>query len=174
MKMKNLITIIFLSCAALVGTAGAQTNVPSFFQSAETFLTDFNTNYTWTNISFEASTGLKQITGQGANDIVNGQFHLKSFELGANIQFEGVGSTVGAAQGIIGYDVFQHYDAQVDIEVQPGYSWYRRAYVVEPELVIEKKMTANTFVRIGISEPIYSKGGNSRSPSFETGVGFTF
>jgi len=69
--MKKIIAIICL--AALVISAQAQTNVQTFFTSAETFLTDFDTNYSWTNISFEASTGLKQVTGAGATDVVNAQ-----------------------------------------------------------------------------------------------------
>jgi len=58
--------------------------------------------------------------------------------------------------------------------VQGGYSWYRKAYMVEPELAISKKLTANTFARIGVSIPLYSKGSQNRTPSFEVGAGFTF
>jgi hypothetical protein len=173
--MKKIIAIICL--AALVISAQAQTNVQTFFTSAETFLTDFDTNYSWTNISFEASTGLKQVTGAGATDVVNAQgdnLFGTGLELGASVGFEGVGSTIGTAQAIIGYAVFRHYDAKVALDLECGYSWYQSAYVVEPELVIEKKLTANTFLRIGVSAPIYSKGAFGRSPSFETGVGFTF
>jgi hypothetical protein len=173
--MKKIIAIICL--AALVISAQAQTNVQTFFTSAQTFLTDFNTNYTFTNITFEASTGLKQVTGAGATDVVNAQgdnMFGTGLELGASVGFEGVGSTIGTAQAIIGYGVFRHYDAKVALDLECGYSWYQSAYVVEPELVIEKKLTANTFLRIGVSAPIYSKGSFGRSPSFETGVGFTF
>ena len=95
-------------------------------------------------------------------------------EAGASIGFEGVGSTIGTAQAIIGYAIFEHYDAKVSLDAEVGYSWYQRAGMIEPELVIEKKLTSNTFVRIGVSAPIYFRGAFNRSPSFETGLGFTF
>lgn len=173
--MKKIIAI--LCTAALAISAQAQTNVQTFLTSAQTFLTDFNTHYTFTNITFEASTGLKQVTGSGATDVVNAQgdnLFGTGMEAGASIGFEGVGSTIGTAQAIIGYAIFEHYDAKVSLDAEVGYSWYQRAGMIEPELVIEKKLTSNTFVRIGVSAPIYFRGAFNRSPSFETGLGFTF
>jgi hypothetical protein len=46
--------------------------------------------------------------------------------------------------------------------------------MAEPELSVSKKLTANTFARIGVSIPLYSKGAQNRTPSFEVGAGFTF
>ena len=166
------ICILALSCVAVA--AKAQTNIPSFFDTAQSYLTTFNPAFTWTNVTIEASTGLKQVTGSGATDVAQVQYDFGRWNAGAVIGFEGVGSTVGTVQAQGGYAVLEHFDTKVDLDVQGGYSWYHKAYMVEPELAISKKLTANTFARIGVSIPLYSKGSQNRTPSFEVGAGFTF
>ena len=169
---KTLITIAIIGLSALA--VQAQTNIPSFFQTAQGYLTSFNPSYTWTNVTVEASTGLKQITGSGATDVAQVQYDIGRWNAGAVIGFEGVGSTVGTVQAQGGFAVVEYLDTKVDLDVQGGYSWYRAAYMVEPELAISKKLTANTFARIGFSIPLYSRGKQNRTPSFEVGAGFTF
>jgi len=170
--MKQLITIAIIGLSALA--VQAQTNIPSFFDTAQSYLTTFNPAFTWTNVTIEASTGLKQVTGSGATDVVQAQYDIGRWNAGAVIGFEGVGSTVGTVQAQGGYAVLEYLDTKVDLDVQGGYSWYRKSYMVEPELAISKKLRANTFARIGVSIPLYSKGAQNRTPSFEVGAGFTF
>jgi hypothetical protein len=171
--MKKIIAIAsIISLSALA--VQAQTNIPSFFQTAQGYLTSFNPSYTWTNVTVEASTGLKQITGSGATDVAQVQYDIGRWNAGAVIGFEGVGSTIGTVQAQGGFAVVEYLDTKVDLDVQGGYSWYRHAYMAEPELSISKKLTANTFARIGVSIPLYSKGAQNRTPSFEVSAGFTF
>ncbi|MGD0331406.1 MAG: hypothetical protein ABSB40_13345 [Nitrososphaeria archaeon] len=173
--MKKLVLAVSL-IASLVLTSKAQvTNIPTFFNSAEEYLTSFNTNYDWSSVTIEAASSWKQVTSQGATDVINAEYHIDSrFLLGGSIQFEGVGSTIGSAQLITGYAFIQHFDTQASIEVESGYSWYRNTYVIEPELKLEKKLTKNTFALIGVSIPLFTEGKNSRTPCFETGLGFTY
>ena len=171
MKIKQLVISIIVTIAI---PAAAQTNIPTFFQSAENYLTAFNTNYTWTNVDYEVSDGLKQVTGSGSTDVINAQYDWGRFVVGASVGFDGVGSTIGTAQLITGYNIYQHYDTEITLEVESGYSWYQKTEVIEPELAIEKKLTANTFARLGVSLPVYFKGAFNRTPTFEAGIGFTF
>jgi hypothetical protein len=175
MKIKIKIKIALLALiTAIAIPAAAQTNIPTFFQSAENYLTTFNTNYTWTNVDYEVSDGLKQVTGSGSTDVINAQRDIDSFVIGASVGFDGVGSTIGTAQLITGYNIYQHYDTEITLEVESGYSWYQKTEVIEPELAIEKKLTANTFARLGVSLPVYFKRAFNRTPTFEAGIGFTF
>jgi len=59
-------------------TARAQSS--NFLSSVESYATSFNTNYSWTNVSYEISTGYKQVTGQGAVNVPPG-FGLQRFRL---------------------------------------------------------------------------------------------
>ena len=171
MKIKQLVISIIVAIAI---PAAAQTNIPTFFQSAENYLTAFNTNYTWTNVDYEVSDGLKQVTGSGSTDVINAQYDWGRFVVGASVGFDGVGSTIGTAQLITGYNVYQHFDTEVVLELESGYTWYKATEVIEPELAIQKKLTVNTFARLGVSLPVYFKGTFNRTPTFEAGVGFTF
>jgi hypothetical protein len=171
--MKKIIAIAsIISLAALA--VQAQTNIPSFFQTAQGYLTSFNPSYTWTNVTIEASTGLKQVTGSGATDVAQAQYDFGRWNAGAVIGFEGVGSIVGTVQAQGGFALVEHLDTKIDLDLQGGYSWYRHAYMGELELAISKKITANWFARIGVSLPMYSTGKQNRTPSFEVGEGFTF
>lgn len=152
----------------------APTTVPTFFQSAQSYFTSFNPAYTWTNVTVEASTGYKQVTGAGATDVAQGQYDFNRFNLGAVIGFDGVGSAVGSLQAQFGYDLIQYEDTKLTIDAQAGYSWYQSAAVIEPELAVEKKLTANTFTRIGVSLPYYAGKPFGKTPSFEVSLGFTF
>ena len=172
--MKKLLLAIL---AALPFVASAQTNTPtvqSFFDSAAGYLTSFNQNYTWTNVTLEASTGYKQVTGSGANSVANVQYDIGRFNIGSTFQFQGAGSAVGVIGGQLGYALIEHFDVKLDADLQGGYSFYQEAGYVEPGIYIDKKLTVNTFARIGLSLPEYFKGDVNRNPSFEVSLGFTY
>jgi hypothetical protein len=96
------------------------------------------------------------------------------FIVGGTSQFQGAGSAVGTLAAVVGYAVIEHYDVRVDLDIDGGYSWYQTCGYVEPGVYLNKKLTDNTFSRIGLSLPEYFKGAVNRNPSFEVSLGFTY
>ena len=88
--------------AVSTNASGGLTTV-TFFASAENYLTTFNPDYTWTNVTLEAATGYKQVTGTGAASVLDVQYDLGRWNLGTACQFSGVGKLPrpfsGAGQG---------------------------------------------------------------------------
>lgn len=180
--MKNVKLKILLAAVALFVisiSAQAQTNSvvtpQSFFTSAENYLTDFNTNYSFENISLEVSTGYKQVTGVNAASFLDAQFDFANgLNLGASLQFSGVGSAINGAEAGLGYNLIRHFDTAVNAQLLAGYDNVRREGVIEPGLTIKKKMTPNTFMEIGMSLPIFFHEQFNSQPTFRVGTGFTF
>jgi hypothetical protein len=182
--MKKLLTI--LSFVLLAICVQAQTNssititnqLPvdeqTFFSSAESYLTSFNPEFTFTNVVLEVGTGYKQVTGVNAASTLDAQYDFERWNVGSAFQFSGVGSAVNAIQAQGGYAIIEHLDTKVDLDLRPGYDFVRKTEVIEPALFISKKMSKNTFLRPGISFPIYFKGRLNTSPTFFFETGFTY
>lgn len=148
---------------------------PSFFASAENYFTSFNTNYTWSHVTLEAATGYKQVTGVNAASTLEVQRDFSGrWEVGLAAQFSGVGSPVNALQAQVGYGWVEHFDTKLEADLRAGYDWTRSAAVVEPVVFVSKKLTPNTFLKTGVSLPIYSRGRFNRTPTFYLETGFTF
>ncbi|MDE2100810.1 MAG: hypothetical protein KGL39_26425 [Patescibacteria group bacterium] len=175
-KQLTFLAILAAVAAIFSCSAKAQTNTPAtFFTSAESYLTSFNTNYTFDGVTLEMSTGYKQVTGINAASFVDAQYNFANgLNIDASIQFSGVGSPINAFQAGIGYNVIKHYDCEVNAVVLAGYDDVKSAGVYEPGLTLKKKLTPNTFAELGISLPIYSTGSFNRNPTFRVGTGFTF
>jgi hypothetical protein len=163
-------TIIATAMAALLAiglTARAQSS--NFLSSVESYATSFNTNYTWTNVSYEISTGYKQVTGQGAVNVLDAQWDCwKGLNVGAEGQFSGVGSAVNGAEAQIGYAIVQHYDTKVDIDLRMGMAenmQENKTGVFEPAVFLEKKQTLNTATKVGLSMPFYFRGKFNNTPT---------
>jgi len=170
-------TIGLIAVAIIVITSAckAQTNtVPSFFNSAEQYLTSFHTNYTFTGVTFEAATGYKQVTGVGAASVVDAQYDIGRFHIATSFQFSGIGSAINAEEGGIGYDLIEYYDAVLDAELLGGFDENVHSGVLEPRVNIKKKQTYNTYTELGISMPVYFKQKFNNTPSFYIEEGFTF
>ena len=193
MKNKSVRSFLVFACLAATAIlttpapAAAQTNVTSlttnasggittetFFQSAGNYLTTFNPAFTWTNVALEAATGYKQVTGAGATSVVDVQYDIGRWNAGTAFQFSGVGSPINAFEAQGGYALIEHLDAKVDFDLRAGYDWTVKAGVVEPGIFIGKKLTQNTFLKTGVSLPVYFKGQLNRNPSFYLETGFTY
>lgn len=192
MKMKMLVCIGVAALLAAVTPLNAQTvstnasggtttvsnpiTTQSFLNSAEIYFTSFNTNYNFTNITMEVSTGYKQVTGVNAASFLDAQYDLANgVNFGASFQFSGVGSAVNTFEAGIGYNIIRHYDTAVDVRLMGGYDTVVKAGVIEPGLTLKKKMTPNTFSEIGVSLPIYLNNSTfNNNPTFWVGAGFTF
>lgn len=180
--MKN-IKIAIIGAMALGLTAvinlKAQTNtlpttVPSFFTSVQSYLTSFNTNYTWAGEVFDAETGYKQVTGVNAASFANVNFHIgDSFEAVGTIQYSGVGSAINGGEIGIGY-AMNHYDTRLTIDLLGGYDNNRGTGEIEPKMEVKKKLSENTYASVGMSLPVFFEGGFNKQPTFWAGLGFTF
>lgn len=179
--MKKILSIILIAgiCAAamlpIMSEAQTSTNsIASFPAQVESYFTSFNTNYNW-NVSLEAATGYKQVTGQDAATFATVQYDISTnWDAGVSLTYAGVGSSVDTLEASAGYTIVNHFDTKLEFDLGAGYDWNTTAFIVEPGLVAKKKMTPNTYIEIGISLPIETRGAFSRNPTFITGAGFTF
>jgi hypothetical protein len=174
-KIKTIIGFTALAVMMVVFSTKAQTNTaPSFFQTAEQYLTSFNTNFTFQGVSFEAATGYKQVTGVGAASVIDAQYDINRFHILTSFQFSGVGSAFNAEEGGVGYDVIQYYDTALEANLLGGYDETLHSGEIEPRVNLKKKWTYNTYSELGISLPVYFKEKFNNTPSFYLEEGFTF
>jgi hypothetical protein len=185
--MKKILTLIGVAALLATTTLSAQTNNPAnttFLTTAQDYLTSINTNYTFTGVKLEVSTGYKQVNGVNAASEIYAQYDFAGgFDVMLNGQFSGVGSAVNAAEAGVGYAIISHFDTKVQLDLLAGYDRTKGelvkgasqgAIVVEPRVALKKKLTANTFAETAISLPLYSSGKVNTQPSIYVGVGFTY
>lgn len=182
MKTLKIIATI-TALLVMVKYAQAQTNtVTPFYNTAYNWATSvsYDPTVAWTNTiggSVEVSTGVRQLTGIGAKDYVIGQYDIGRWNLGAEVDFFGVGSSINSGEIRGGYAIAERGDFKCEFNMGAGYGENAQnayAFMVEPELAIHKKMTVNTFLEMRISEPVYFKGAFGSTPTIKAGVGFTF
>lgn len=171
--MKKVILGLAVLCVAVA--VYAQTSTNSFLNSVENYVTEENTNFNWTsNSSIELSTGYKHITGENAASTLEGQYDISRFNVGLALQFSGIGSAFNEEEGQIGYAIYRNYDTVIDVDLRGGYDNNTKAEVIEPAVFLKKKMTPNTFMKLGISLPIETKGKFKQDFVVFVETGFTF
>jgi hypothetical protein len=172
MKLKSLLLAAALLCG-LSTAVNAQSN-DTFFASAFNYFTSFNTNYTWSGVSLEMATGVKQVNGVSTANTIDAQYDLGNFNVGVAGQLYGVGAPFNVIEGQVGYAIVSHYDAKLDADLRAGYDNISGAAIVEPTLMLKKKLTPNTFASIGVSVPWESKGKFVSQPTYYVEAGFTY
>lgn len=156
----------------------------TFFQTAEQYLTSANTNYTWTNVTCEASVGADYMSSvQWANDL-NLQYDLSGtgvspvlspLSLDADMRNAGVAGTVESLEGGVHYTVVQYYSVKLQGGAHVGYDFFRDSTVIEPDLGINAKLTENTFAGLRLSLPVWLRGKPLNNiPDIRLQTGFTF
>ena len=172
--MKNKFTSFAVTAAlflCLAATAPAQiTNLiptvdQSFFQSVGGYLSNINTNYTFTNDTIEVSVGAGEAGPLLAN-YVKAQYDFGRWDAESTVRNAGV---AGA-----GYKVIAAYDTTLTAALEGGFDWNKDAALFEGELVLRKKATKNTFFETGITLPEWTKGRFNLTPGFFVGTGFTY
>ena len=172
-----------VSAGSLPSSALAQTNAPagqdSFFQSLGGYLTGINTNYSFAANTFEVSLGAGQ-SGPVLANYVAAQYDLRAnatlarWDLAAQVRNAGVAGVIQSAEVGGGYTVIQAGDTKVQAGALAGYDWNKAAALFEPQLVLRKKATKNTFFEIGVSLPEWTSGPLNKTPAFFAGTGFTY
>lgn len=182
-KMSGLI-ITFLLTMALLYNAQAQTvttnQVPNlmpeqnFFQSVETYVTSINTNYSFASNLLEVATGAGQ-TGPILSDYFTAQWDCYGrWDVAGQIRNAGIAGVIQSAEFGGGYAVISAGDTKVQVGAWAGYDWNKSCALFEPEVVVRKKATRNTFFEAGVSLPLWTSGQPNKTPAFFVGTGFTY
>jgi len=177
MKNKTLKILIGVAAFGLATiTTQAQNSTNSIFVSAEAYFTSFNPAFNWTtNSSWQIDTGYKQVINEPAADALDVQYNFAiRINASADLEFDGVGSSVNSITPEIGYAIFEDFDTVVDARLGAGYDFNLKAFKFEPNLTLKKKMTDNTFSFLRVALPYYAGSQFSRNPSIEAGFGITF
>lgn len=181
-----------LATATATAIAQTDTNAPiasetppaNFFQSAEGYLTTFNTNYTWQGVSFEIAVGADYQSGlQWANDI-DVQYDLPSTNsilgnvgLGYRMRNAGIAGVIQMNEAKVSFFLKTYFDTRVEFSLYGGYDDQYNCGIFEPQIDIRKKLTENTFAGIYLSVPIRTKSAgvpNKHTPNLGVETGFTF
>lgn len=183
--MKNYLFAGALSAILLAGFELNAQVTSNIVQSAESFFGSFNTNFTWSTVTLEMSSGYAQVTGVNAASKLDAQIDFgssKQYDGGCSLQFSGIGSAVNGAEARFGYAVIEHFDTKVEAVLQAGYNAdvanargvLVGSAIVEPALEFKKKPTPNTFAMLKISLPVKFVGKFNTSPTIEAAAGFTY
>ncbi len=177
-KVKSMIVgITLIGGVFAYGQEATSTNVvENFFTTAFNWGTSFNTNaaVSWTNgLSLEAAIGYEQVTGEGATSVADIQYDIGRWNVGGAIQYFGVGSSINVAEVQVGYAVVQKYDFEIETDIRAGYDFDTQDEIIEPAIFLKKKITANTFLKSGVSLPFEFKSTFSRNPTFYIETGFS-
>ena len=171
-------TLLTLLTLLTLHPASAQTNLPpdvsqSFFQSVGGYLTSINTNYSFASNTFEVSLGAGE-SGPVLANYVSAQYDLGKWDIAAQARNAGIAGVIQTAELGGGYSVIRSGDTKLQIGALAGYDWNKSALLFEPQLVLRKKATKNTFFETGISLPEWTTGPLNKTPAFFIGTGFTY
>jgi hypothetical protein len=162
------------------GTPATNSNATAqnFFQSAQGYLTSFDTNYTWVSNRLEFAVGADyQNQIQWANDLeLQYDIHGGNFGLGARMRNAGIAGVVEGEEAGVEYAMVSHDDTRVEAKLYGGYDEQYDRPLIEPELDLRKKLTENTFAGIYVSEPVLIQKNlhNALTPNIGIETGFTF
>lgn len=141
------------------------------------YFTSVNTNLSWTNNTISIATGYKQVTGQPAASTLDLAYYFGSnsrWNIGADLGYDGVGSSFNAYEAQIGYELVQYYDAILEVDLRAGYDDADHVGIVEPVLMGKKKFVNNAFAETGIGVPIKFEGESKTEVEFFVEAGWTF
>jgi hypothetical protein len=180
LKIQKLNFKILLGLALLLDAGvNAQTNtlVPSqnFFQTAASYFTSANTNYTWTGNTLEVAAGADYMSSVNWANYLDAQYDLGRFAIEAKMRNAGIAGTVDSAEAGIGYTLISYYSVKLQAGVDGGYDLDRNTALIEPKLTLRDKLTPNTFLGLSISLPIWANGQAMNTvPDIGIETGFTY
>ncbi len=145
----------------------------TFFQSVGGYLSSINYTNTFTNNVLEVSTGAGE-TGPILGNYVKAQHDAKRWDVSATVRNAGIAGVIESAEAGGGFKVIEAGDTALTVAVEGGWDWNKHAGLVEPQLVLRKKATKNTFFETGLSLPEWTTGAANKTPGFFIGTGFTY
>ena len=179
-KIQKLNCKILLALALLAGMgATAQTNVPvspqNFFQTAASYFTSANTNYSWAGNTLEVAAGADYMSSVNWANYLDAQYDLGRFGIEAKMRNADIAGTVDSVEAGVGYTLISYYSVKLEAGVDGGYDLNRNAALIEPKLTLRDKLTPNTFLGLAISLPVWTNGRPLNTvPDIGIETGFTY
>lgn len=193
LKIRNssfkILLCAFGASAVAIGAARAQTNSltppPNFFQTAESYFTSANTNFTWDGNLLEIAAGADYMSSVNWANYLDAQYNVgqvaspssawNRFSLEAKMRNAGIAGTVDSTEAGINYMLVSYYSVKLEAGLDGGYDLDRNSALVEPKFTLRDKLTPNTFLGLVISLPIWTNGKPINSvPDIGIETGFTY
>ena len=191
--MKTKIEILLALILLLAGRAArCQTNSltppQNFFQSAEQYFTQANTNFTWAGDTLEIAAGADYMSSVNWASYLDAQYDFgqsssssnggpgaSRLALEAKMRNAGVAGTVVSAQAGLQFTLISYYSVKLQAGVIGGYDLERGSAIIEPKLTLRNKLTPNTFAGVCLSLPIWVNGKPLNNvPDIGLEAGFTY
>lgn len=183
MKFKILLIGAVMTCAALTSAhaqSPATNAVPptpdSFFNTAESYFTTFNTNldatFGATNYRGSVIVGADYVQSVNISSSLGISYDIgKGFSAESTTRNAGIAGVILSEQLGIGYNLVIH-DLKITAYAAPGYDFNAKAVYGAVGARLSKALTSHTFAGIGLEEH-FGKGGVS-PPILSVFTGFTF
>jgi hypothetical protein len=146
----------------------------NFFGTVQSYLTSVDTNFDWTSNRLELAAGGDYIGGLEWANYVSGQYDFGRWDLESKIRNVGVAGAIESVEGGGGYTVIQDYSLKLQGSLLVGYDFDRSAVLIEPQAVLKKKGTRNTYLELGIGVPLWLQKPLNDRPNIFIGAGFTY
>ena len=186
-KLMKLLTSL-LAASTLALAASAQTNtVPAtnapigsptppanFFATVQSYLTSIDTNYTWISNRVEIAVGADYLAGIDWANYASAQYDLGHWDLETKVRNLGAAGVIESFEGGAGYTFLSNGSVKLQGSVLLGYDLNRSAAMLEPQAVIKKKATTNTYLELGLGLPLWLQKPVNNRPNLFIGAGFTF
>jgi hypothetical protein len=146
----------------------------NFFGTVQSYLTSVDTNFDWTSNRLEIAAGADYLDGLQWADYVSGQYDFGRWDLESKIRNIGIAGAVESVEGGGGYTLIQDYSLKLQGSLLVGYDFNRSAALIEPQAVIKKKSTRNTYLELGVGMPLWLQKSFNDRPNLFIGAGFTY
>jgi hypothetical protein len=170
----NLVTILTNAPVPPSSPAPLPTLPASFFATIQSYLTSVDTNFTWVSNRLEAAAGGDYQGGVQWASYVSGQLDLGRWDLESKIRNVGLGGALESIEAGGGYTLIQDGSLKIQGSLLAGYDFTRHLALVEPQAVLKKKTTRNTYIELGVGLPLWLEKPINNRPNFFIGVGFTY
>lgn len=149
-------------------------NPANFFGTVQSYLTSVDTNFDWSSNRLEIAAGADYLDGLEWANYISGQYDLGRWDLESKIRNVGVAGSIESVEGGGGYTFIQDYSLKLQGSLLVGYDFDRSAALIEPQAVIKKKVTRNTYLELGIGVPLWLQKPLNDRPNIFIGAGFTY
>lgn len=175
LNFKILLVLTLLLDVGVRAQTNALISPQNFFQTAANYFTSANTNYTWAGNTLEVAAGADYMSSVNWANYLDAQYDIGRFAIEAKMRNAGIAGTVDSMEAGVGYTLISYCSIKLEAGVDGGYDLSRNTALIEPKLTLRDKLTANTFLGLSISLPIWANGQPMNSvPDIGIETGFTY
>jgi hypothetical protein len=181
--MKTLIAILTLAAALATGYSQTESPTQTFFQSAASYFTSFNTNLTTFSPSentFDIMSGVENQQGVGITAVLGLRYNPIRTDSGimagvsAVIRNADVAGTIVSEEIGLSLSKVKH-DVKLSFIVSPGYHKEFDSGYVGLSAEVNKALTQNTFAGLRLTHDLFFKDKNQTdTPKLWIQAGITF